>query len=96
MSEKADNLEQAETKVLELWARWEGKVFDGVIDYPDDFSVQDLERDLTNAMNAQSAAVDSVTFKKELQKKIASMSLPKLDKGTMLLIKEEIDRSVAV
>ena len=96
LSEKADNLEQAERKVLELWARWEGKTFDGVIDYPDDFSVQDLERDLTNAISAQSATVDSVTFKKELQKKIALMILPKLDKETMLLINEEIDRSVAL
>lgn len=96
LSEKADNLEQAERKVLELWARWEGTVFDGVIDYPDDFSVEDLQRDLSNAIGAQSAAVDSATFKKELQKKIASMVLPKLDKETMLLINEEIERSVAV
>ncbi|MBI5826699.1 MAG: hypothetical protein HZB22_03080, partial [Deltaproteobacteria bacterium] len=73
-----------------------GTVFDGAIDYPDDFSVEDHERDLSNAIGAQSAAVDSVTFKKELQKKIASMVLPKLDKETMLLINAEIEKSVAL
>lgn len=96
LSEKADNLEQAEMKVLDLWARWEGKTFDGVIDYPDDFSVRDMDRDLQNAISAQSARVDSATFKKELQKKIAQAVLPKLDEGTRARINEEINTSALV
>lgn len=90
LSEKADNLEQAETRVLELWAKWEGRAFEGTIDYPDDFSIRDLESDLGAAMSAQTARVDSETFKRELQKKIAFAVLPKLDEGVKARISEEI------
>ncbi|MFQ5737120.1 MAG: hypothetical protein ACE5GY_09730 [Thermodesulfobacteriota bacterium] len=95
LSEKADNIEQAEARIFDLWARWEGKVFDGVIDYPDDFSVRDIDRDLKNAIEAQSAAIGSVTFKKELEKKIASSVLPKLDEGVRTRIFEEIAAGAA-
>ncbi|MDP2689919.1 MAG: DUF4055 domain-containing protein [Deltaproteobacteria bacterium] len=91
LSEKADNLEQAEARIFDLWARWEGKAFDGLIDYPDDFSVKDMDRDLRNAIDAQSARVESATFRKELQKKIASAALPKLDEGVRVRICEEIE-----
>jgi hypothetical protein len=96
LSEKADNLEQAEMQVLDLWARWEGKEFDGVIDYPDDFSIKDLDRDLGNAIKAQSAQVDSITFKRELQKKIAGVVLPKLDETVSVRINDEIDANQGV
>lgn len=95
LSEKADNLEQAESKVLSLWAKWEGKSFDGVVDYPDDFSVRDIDRDLQNAINAQSARVDSATFKKELQKKIATALLPKMDETLRAKITAEIEGDAA-
>ena len=91
LSEKADNLEQAESRVLELWARWEGSSFDGYIDYPDDFSVKDLDRELQNAMKAQEAAIGSPTFRKELQKRIALSVLPKAGEEVLCRIFEEID-----
>ncbi len=94
LSEKADNIEQAESSVLDLWARWSGGRFEGLIDYPDDFSVKDMARDLDNAIKAQSAVVDSVTFKKELQKKIASTILPKADEALKSRIMGEIDGGV--
>jgi len=91
LSEKADNLEQAESRVLELWARWEGSSFDGYIDYPDDFSVKDLDRELQNAMKAQEAAIGSPTFRKELQKRIALSVLPKAGEEVLCRICDEID-----
>ena len=93
LSEKADNLEQAETRVIELWAKWEGRAFDGTIDYPDDFSARDIENDLGRAISAQTAREDSETFRKELQKKIAFAVLPKLDEGVKSLISEEIAKA---
>ncbi|MBI5562748.1 MAG: phage portal protein [Deltaproteobacteria bacterium] len=96
LSEKADNLEAAETRLLELWAAWEGGVFDGNIDYPDDFSVRDVDRELKNAIDGQSAAVDSATFRKELQKKIVSALLPKADDYVMRRITDEIDGKAGV
>lgn len=91
LSEKADNLEQAEARVLELWARWEGRTFDGRIDYPDDFSVRDIDRDLRTVISARGAAVQSRTFDMELQKRIVRAALPKTDDGTLTRIIEEID-----
>lgn len=92
LSEKADNLEQAEQRILSLWARWEGLEFDGRIDYPDDFSVKDLDHDLQSAINAQSAMISSETFRKELQKKIVASVLPKADALTRERINMEIER----
>lgn len=94
LSEKADNIEQAEARIFDLWARWEGKSFDGLIEYPDDFSVRDIDRDLKNAIEAQSARISSATFKKELQKKIAAAVLPKLDEGVRAKIFDEIAQGV--
>jgi len=91
LSEKADNIEQAESQVLDLWARWYGGRFEGLIDYPDDFSVKDMARDLDNAIKAQSAVVDSATFRKELQKKLATTILPKVDEALKSRIMGEID-----
>ncbi len=95
LSEKADNIEQAEASVLDLWARWYGGRFDGAVDYPDDFSVRDMARDLDNAIKAQSAVVDSATFRKELQKKIASTVLPKMDEDTRAVVVREIEKGGA-
>lgn len=91
LSEKADNLEQAEMKIFNLWAKWEGAAFDGVVDYPDDFSMREVARELDNAIRAQSARVDSMTFQRELQKKIASAALPKMDEALKARITGEID-----
>ena len=91
LSEKADNLEQAETEILRLWAGWEGREFDGRIDYPDDFSVRDLDRDLERALRVQDVKIQSPTFRRELQKKIAVSVFPKMDEKTMKRIEEEID-----
>lgn len=93
LAEKADNLEKAERKVVELWALWEGRSFDGTIDYPDDFSVRDLERDLDKALKAQKASIGSETFSRELRKKIVHSTLPKLDAETRVRIESEIDGS---
>lgn len=91
LSEKADNLEQAETKILSLWARWENDEFDGRIDYPDDFSMRDLDGDLENAISALSVPIASKTFKKELKKKIAQSALTKLGDRERAVINSEIE-----
>ena len=91
LAEKADNLEQAEMQILDLWARWEGRVFDGVVDYPDDFSVRELERDLDAAFRALSAGIGSSTFRRELEKAIAVSVLPKLDSSVQEKIVKEIE-----
>jgi hypothetical protein len=41
LSEKADLLELAEEQIWRLWSMWQGKVWDGMIDYPDSFNIHD-------------------------------------------------------
>ena len=94
LSEKGDNLEEAETRLLELWALWQGKSFDGCIDYPDDFSVRDLDRDLERAIKAVSIEIASPTFKSELEKKIVGSALPKLNDEVRARIDSEIETNV--
>ena len=91
LSEKADNLEQAESQILRLWALWQGSTFDGVIDYPDDFSIRELDRDMDRALKALGAGIESKTFKRELQKSIVGTVLPKLDNSLKREIASEID-----
>ncbi len=91
LAEKADNLEQAETDVLCLWGLWQGEQFDGRIDYPDDFSVRELDRDLDRAIKALSAGVGSATFRQEVEKTIVGATLPKLNEQTKGEITSEIE-----
>ena len=91
LSEKADNIEQAEREVCDMWARWQGERFDGTIDYPDDFSVRDLDRDIERLMKVLGARIESVTFGKELQKSVVRSVLPKIQDEVKDRIMEEID-----
>jgi len=91
LSEKADNLEQAEHDLLSLWATWEGKSFDGLVDYPDDFSLKDLDGDIKRLFQAMEVGIDSRTFKQEAQKRVVTKVMPKLNEQTMAQIIKEID-----
>jgi hypothetical protein len=94
LSEKADNMEQAENQIFEIWALWQGGEFDGLVDYPDDFSIRELDRDIDRAIKALNIGIGSATFDKELKKSIAGTILPKVDVETKTEIVREIDESV--
>jgi hypothetical protein len=49
LSEKADNLEYAEEQMWRFWALFQGRVWDGEIDYPNSFNMRDRLQDLTIA-----------------------------------------------
>ncbi len=91
LSEKADNLEQAEAELLSLWAAWEGKSFDGLVDYPDDFSLKDLDGDIKRLFQAMEVGIDSRTFRQEAQKRVVTKVMPKINDQTMAQIIKEID-----
>jgi hypothetical protein len=46
LSEKADYLENAEEHIWRLFAKWQNKVFDGEIIYPESFDLRDFASDL--------------------------------------------------
>ncbi|MCK4846092.1 MAG: phage portal protein [Deltaproteobacteria bacterium] len=91
LSEKADNIEQVESQLLNLFGMWQGVSFDGYVDYPDDFSVRELDRDIERAIKALSVGVESRTFKREVEKSIVGAVLTKLDGNKKREIDEEID-----
>ena len=94
LHEKADNMQQAEIALLELWAKWEKKKFEGKIEYPTNFAVQDMNNEFNNAVTALGVSIDSMVYNKEIQKKIVKTTLPKLDQDTKEKIFNEIDTAV--
>jgi hypothetical protein len=91
LSEKADNIEQAEWDILTIWAMWQDKDFDGLIDYPDDFDYDNLSADLDNAIKSQTIRINSKTFEKERAKSVVDGLIPKLDEEKRQTIFKEID-----
>lgn len=49
LSEKASNLEDGETKLWQLFAKWLNKEFDGSVQYPNEFSVSSIMDDISEA-----------------------------------------------
>ena len=46
LSEKADNLELAEEQMWRLFAIYQGYIWDGMVDYPDNFGIKDVANDI--------------------------------------------------
>jgi hypothetical protein len=91
LAEKASNAEQAELDILSLYAAWEDTSFEGDIKYSRSFATRDLTTSLTNAIQAGTAKVNSLTYEKERQKKIVDSSLPTLEESDRDKIFDEID-----
>jgi len=70
LAERADEIESAENAIHRMWHRWLGLDWQGVVDYPEDFSVESFADELEIAMKAKQQ-VRSPTFKREVEKKIA-------------------------
>ena len=58
LSSKADNLELAEEQIWRLFAVYQGLTWEGEIEYPDNFSIRDEQRELGQLAQAKSAATD--------------------------------------
>lgn len=56
LSEKADNLELAEEQIWKLFSDYQGYTWDGEVDYPDSFSIQDERQEYANLQMAKQAA----------------------------------------
>jgi hypothetical protein len=93
LAEKAVNMEQAETQVLELVALWQGQEFDGSSKYKDNYDIKDMDTDIQNALSVLGQAeIQSRTMIRELHKKISRSLLPKVGDATQEKIADEIDK----
>jgi len=71
LAEKADYLQNTEEQIWSLFAKWQNKVFDGEIIYPETFDLRDYASDLEYLQKAKASGVQSSTFIKEIDKQIA-------------------------
>ena len=87
LSQKADLLELAEEQIWRLWARWQNKVWDGIIDYPDNFNVHDKE----NTIHLLKVAKETMPQNPELLKQIDIMLAEALitDEDILEKVKED-------
>lgn len=90
LANKAKDFQQAENDIHKLYALWLGKSFDGSIEYPSEFGVQDFLLDLKVLMESR-AAYSSITACKELEKKITSRMFANDDIKLREKIAKEID-----
>lgn len=58
LADKADNLEVCEENIWALWAQYQGRVWDGEIDYPDSFNIRDEEREIRQLNVIKNTATD--------------------------------------
>jgi hypothetical protein len=91
LADTADEIEDAEIKIHRIWCKWMGTEWQGVIDYPDEFGIEDVLTDL-KVLESSIALVPSPTFKAEVQKKIVPKVLQKASEETISSIEEEIDQ----
>lgn len=87
LSKKAGNLEDGETKLWQVYAKWLDKEFDGSIEYPHEFSVSSLNEDLDEAEKAIKLEMGA-EFNKEVKGAIIQKKFPRMNK-------EDIDSMIA-
>jgi hypothetical protein len=58
LSEKADNLELVEEQLWELWCRYQGRVWEGTIEYPSSFNIKDNMTEVQKLKIAKETATD--------------------------------------
>ena len=90
LSEKAKLMELAEEQIWRLYSKWQDKVFDGAIYYPESFDLRDWATDLEVLQQAKASNIKSDTFVKELDKQIARTVVD--DDEQLSKIDEEIDQ----
>jgi hypothetical protein len=58
LSEKADNLELTEEQIWQYYCQYQGKIWDGKIDYPGSFNIHDTDAEVDRLVKAKQAATD--------------------------------------
>ena len=58
LAEKADNLELAEEQLWRIFGAYQGRTWEGEIEYPDSFNIRDEQRELQQLATAKSAATN--------------------------------------
>jgi len=63
-------MEHAEEQIWRLWAMYQGKVWDGYVEYPRSFSIQDKANDIAMLKMAKEANISDVKINSKIDKMI--------------------------
>lgn len=83
LADKADNLELAENNIWRIWSIYQGRQWDGSVNYPDTFHIQDKVRE-TETLIAAKAAVTNPEYQKMLEWELMETVLGEEDLNTYL------------
>lgn len=70
LAEKASQLELAEEQIWRLYCLWQGLAWDGTIDYPDSFNIQDRYNDMNLLKQAKDASPKSEVVNEEIERQM--------------------------
>jgi hypothetical protein len=70
LAERAQNLELAEEQIWRIFSRWQGTVWDGQVDYPDSFNIQDKYNDMNMLKLAKDANPRSDIVHEEIERQM--------------------------
>lgn len=90
LSSKSSYLEDAEIRIWQIFAKWEGKEFTGSVQYPNEFSISSLSDDLNEAEQASRLSLGQ-TFDSELRKAIIKKKFPRIDEADLLKMEKEVE-----
>ena len=93
LSKKANNLNDGEMKLWQLYASWENKVFDGSIQYPNEFSIRSVNDDIEEAVNFGKLEIGNMV-KKELNKHIIKKKFPMMPDEELDLLINDMESAV--
>ena len=90
LSKKAGNLEDGETKLWQIFAKWLGKDFDGSVEYPNEFSITSVNEDLDEAEKTMRLNMGA-EFNKEVKKTIIQKKFPRMRQEDMDMMIEGME-----
>jgi hypothetical protein len=70
LAERADGLELAEEQIWRIYARWQGTTWDGTVEYPDSFNIQDRYNDMNMLKLAKDASPRSDILHEEIERQM--------------------------
>jgi hypothetical protein len=92
LAKKAVSMEDGEIKIWKMFALWEGKEFDGKIQYPKNFSTQGLMEDLTEAEKEFRLGLGA-TFELEVKKAIHKKKFPRATEEELQKMEDEASKT---
>jgi hypothetical protein len=90
LSSKASSMEDGEIKIWKTLALWEGKEFDGSIQYPNEFSTQSIMDDLTE-LEKEARLGLGATFELEVKKAIHKKKFPRASEEDLEKMESEAE-----